>query len=336
MSLDKKPSRMNMRRIAAIASTALLAGSLALAAPVAAGAAQPGNAPAAQESKHRQSAEQTDTRRLVMYYQTQYHQGKYVSPMAMVQRQTGLTDLIVGAIHVNETPGEIRLNDDLPSDAKFNKMWDELDDMQDSGVDVIGMLGGAARGTFERLDLGSFDTYYPHLRNMVEKYDLDGLDLDVEEDMSLPGVINLIDHLKADFGDGFIITLAPVATALKGGTSISGFNYDELYAARGADIEWFNTQFYCGWGSLETTAGYDAIMDYGVYPAEKVVAGTLTDPSLCNRGFVEVDKLAKTVNELSKKYPGFGGVMGWEYFTSQPGGLKHPWKWAKIITQAMR
>lgn len=327
-------STPNFKRIGAIASKALLATTLAFAAPLAANAAsaQPTSVATAQDSK---SQIGTENRRTVLYYQTQYHQGEYVSPLPMLQRQSGLSDLIVGAIHVNETPGEIRLNDDLPADAKFNQMWDELGTMQDAGVNVIGMLGGAARGTFERLDLATFDTYYPHLRNMVAKYKLDGLDLDVEEDMSLPGVINLIDQLKADFGDDFIITLAPVATALKGGRSISGFNYDELYAARGADIAWFNTQFYCGWGSLETTAGYDAIMDYGVYPAEKVVAGTLTDPSLC-RGFVEVDTLAKTVKELSDKYPGFGGVMGWEYFTSQPGGTKQPWKWAKIITKAMR
>lgn len=326
--------KQNLGRITAIASTALLAGTLALAAPLAANAGTPAAAPAA-TTQQSASGEGTETRRTVLYYQTQYHGGTYVSPLPMVQRQTGLTDLIVGAIHVNETPGEIRLNDDLPADAKFDTMWDELGTMQDQGVDVIGMLGGAARGTFDRLDLDTFDTYYPHLRDLVETYGLDGLDLDVEEDMSLPGVINLIDQLKADFGEDFIITLAPVATALKGGTSISGFNYDELYAARGADIEWFNTQFYCGWGTLETTAGYDAIMEYGVYPADKVVAGTITDPSLC-RGFVEVDTLAKTVSELSNKYPGFGGVMGWEYFTSQPGGTEKPWKWAEIITKAMR
>ena len=89
--------------------------------------------------------------------------------------------------------------------------------MQDVGVKVLGMLGGAAQGSFQRLDRsdGEFEAYYVPLRDMVRRHNLDGLDLDVEEPMSLNGIIRLIDRLKTDFGPEFLITLAPVATALR-------------------------------------------------------------------------------------------------------------------------
>ena len=78
------------------------------------------------------------------------------------------------------------------------------------------MLGGAARGTFALLDGSdaSFETHYRPLRDFLRTHTLDGLDLDIEEPMSLASVVRLIDRLRADFGPGFLITLAPVAMAL--------------------------------------------------------------------------------------------------------------------------
>ena len=107
------------------------------------------------------------------------------------------------------------------------------------------MLGGAAKGTFSRLDRDdrAFDLYYSPLRDMVRRYDLDGLDLDVEEEMSLQGVIRLIDTLKADFGDSFLITLAPVAFGLQGMDHLSGFDYEVLEMMRGQCIACYNNQF---------------------------------------------------------------------------------------------
>ena len=90
------------------------------------------------------------------------------------------------------------------------------------------MVGGAAPGSFTRLDT-EFDTYYPRLRDYITTYGLDGVDLDVEQPMSLAGMERLIDALRADFGRHFVITLTPVAPALSGGGNLSGFDYDALY-----------------------------------------------------------------------------------------------------------
>ncbi|MEV6795749.1 glycosyl hydrolase family 18 protein [Streptomyces sp. NPDC051320] len=278
-------------------------------------------------------ASATTGKRVVVYYQTQFDNGSYVSPRALTDHATGVTDVIAGAIHLNDD-GSVTLNDTSPDDPKFDQMWSDLSAMQGQGVHVLGMLGGAAVGSFQRLDT-DFDTYYPKLKNVVSSHHLDGIDLDVEEQMSLPGVERVIDQLHSDFGAGFLVTLAPVATALNGGGNLSGFGYDALYRDRADAISWFNAQFYCGWGSLQNTGGYEGVIDHGVVPPSKVVAGTLTNAANCGSGYVPMDTLKSTVAGLSDEYPDFGGVAGWEYFNSDPGGTAAPWEWAADMSAAM-
>ncbi|POX36336.1 chitinase [Streptomyces sp. Ru73] len=275
-------------------------------------------------------------RRLALYYQTQYTNGTYVSPLGLTEHGTGATHVLVAAVHLNDVNGPyapVHLNDDPPEAAKFDAMWRDLKTMQGQGVRVLAMLGGAAPGSFRRLDT-EFGTYYPLLRDFLRRYALDGVDLDVEEDMSLAGIVRVIDALRADFGPDFLITLAPVASALAGGGNLSGFDYEQLYRHRGGDIAWFNAQFYNGWGSLASTRDYDAVVRRGLIPAAKVVAGALTSPDNGN-GHVGLATLKKTVGALRTKYSGFGGVAGWEYFNSQPGGTDAPWQWAAEVSTAL-
>ncbi|RZS32377.1 hypothetical protein EV193_11210 [Herbihabitans rhizosphaerae] len=138
---------------------------------------------------------------------------------------------------------------------------------------------------------------------MIKTYGLNGADLDVEEDMSLAGIERVIDALRTDFGDGF---------------------RDK--------IDWYNAQFYCGWGTLDSTAGYDKIIERRAFPANKVVTSSITHPDLC-QGYVDIETTLKnTVQALIGRYSDFGGVAGWEYFTSNPGGTAKPWEWAKLIS----
>ena len=200
------------------------------------------------------------------------------------------------------------------------------------------MLGGAAKGSFTRLDLDdtTFEAYYCPLRDLIRERSLDGLDLDVEEPMTLAGIIRLIDRLKQDFGAAFIITLAPVAAALMSERpehNLSGFSYEALEVMRGAQIAWYNTQFYCGWGDLSNTGGYDYIVRRG-FPASKVVVGVVTNPGN-GSGWVELDKLREVLITLKQRYSNFGGIMGWEYFNSLPGDRARPWEWAAFMTKSL-
>lgn len=201
------------------------------------------------------------------------------------------------------------------------------------------MLGGAAKGSFTRLDQDAttFEAYYIPLRDLIRERGLDGLDLDVEETMTLGGIVGLIDRLKADFSDDFIITLAPVAAALMSERlehNLSGFSYEALEVMRGKQIAWYNTQFYCGWGNLTNTAGYDYIVQRG-FPARKVVVGLVTNPAN-GSGWVPFVVLQEVLRLLKLRYPDFGGVMGWEYFNSLPGDTARPWEWAAYMTAHLR
>ncbi|KAF1912006.1 glycoside hydrolase superfamily [Ampelomyces quisqualis] len=264
--------------------------------------------------------------RLIVYHQTIHDpQGNPHSLLPLLTNNTGITHVIVAAIHLNAEPGNITLNDHRPDDKRFDQLWGEVAWLQGSGVKVLGMLGGAAKGSFAQLsgDDHSFEAHYTPLHALLRTHKLNGLDLDVEEETSLHTMTRLIARLRADFGTPFIITLAPVATALLPDPSrhLSGFSYAALEGALGADIAWYNTQFYCGWGDARSTAWYDAIVRAGWAP-EKIVLGVVTSPAN-GAGFVDAQRLRDTCARLRARYRGvgrgFGGVMGWEYFNAGEG-----------------
>lgn len=291
--------------------------------------------------------------RIILYQQTHHQHEKPVSliPLLTAEQPPSITHLILAAIHINISPPALALNDHQPDHPRFTQLWDEVLALQDSGIKVMCMLGGAAQGSFARLDYDpselaslpsalpsgtssrlsspkNFAKYYSPLRDFIRTHDLQGIDLDVEEETSLPGMIHLIDRLRADFGAAFIITLAPVVTALvRGMKHLSGFDYFELDRLRGKEIDWYNVQFYNGWGHLEqafpTATGraegwYDQVVGREGWTPERLVVGLLTNPSHGGSGYVGWDVIARRLGELLDRYPGFGGVMGWEYWGAVP------------------
>jgi chitinase len=282
------------------------------------------------------------TSRIIYYYQTQFHSGKHVSLLPILQHDTGVTHVIIAAIHLNDKDsqaGEVSLNDDAYDAPKFTVVWQEVQLLQNNGVRVLGMLGGAAQGSYMKLDGNAqgFERAYKPLYEMVKRTGIDGLDLDVEEAMSLGGIIRLIVRLKSDFGPNFIITLAPVRTALVNRQNLSGFDHLTLEKGLGQYISWYNTQFYCGWGDMASPEGFEEIMNYG-WPPNKVVIGLVTNPANCG-GWVADEPLRKALIYLKKKYPDLGGVAGWEYFNSVTG--RHPeegkpWAWAQLIKSILQ
>jgi len=279
--------------------------------------------------------------KVVLYAQT-HHQpnnGPPVSLLPLITNNTGVTHIIIAAIHLNDGPS-ITLNDDHPDHDKFGTLWGEVAWCQASGVKVLCMLGGAAKGSFARLDgdnTASFEAHYAPLRDMMRKHNLDGIDLDIEEPTSMPGTIRLIDRLRADFGPSFLITLAPVATALLiGQPHLSGptFNYHVLEQMRGHEIAWYNAQFYNGWGDCSTTFWYEAIVGTGWKP-EKVVVGLLTNPTNGPSGYVALQDIDRVLTVARSRHRNFGGVMGWEYFNALPGDRAKPWEWAAHMSRVL-
>lgn len=192
--------------------------------------------------------------RLVIYFQTTHDSnGDPISMLPLItELDIALTHLIVCSFHINYG-SEIHLNDYPPSYPLFSTLWNETLVMKDAGVKVMGMIGGAAPGSFDTLTLDStddatFEHYYGQLRDAVAQYGLQGMDLDVEQYMSQAGITRLVARLHADFGDDFVITLAPVASALSNQGNLSGFDYETLEAdartVSGQDmIDFYNAQF---------------------------------------------------------------------------------------------
>lgn len=90
--------------------------------------------------------------RLVAYIQTfRSVDGGPLSLLPLLQEHTGVTHILLSAVHLNEQPGDITLNDNHPNDPMYDTLWSEVKQLQDGGIKVMMMLGGAARGTFERL-----------------------------------------------------------------------------------------------------------------------------------------------------------------------------------------
>lgn len=211
-----------------------------------------------------------------------------------------MTHVTVATIHLDATSGNIKLNDDPYTASKYNVLWSEVRSLQAAGITVLGMLGGAVQGSFGLLDGddASFNHSYSPLREMLAATGFNGIDLDVEEPMSLSGIVRLIGRLKNDFGSNIIVTLAPVATALrKKKDKLSGLDYEGLEKISGTEISWCNTQFYCGWGSMADTVDYDNIIPH-TWPHEKVVAAVLTNQKNCN-GWMPDAVLFTTLKEGS-------------------------------------
>lgn len=183
-----------------------------------------------------------------------------------------------------------------------------------------------------------FESYYLPLAALVRRHSLQGLDLDIEEPIPLTTISRLLRRLRADFGPSFLISLAPVATALLGPAfpHLSGFSHFELEAAHAPLVDWYNTQLYNNWGDASSTAWYDAIVAAGWRP-ERVVLGVVTNPGN-GAGHVTLEALAEVCRVLRARYPGFGGVMGWEYFNSgmERGEARGPWEWAGVLGRCVR
>ncbi|KAJ4291252.1 hypothetical protein N0V88_006253 [Collariella sp. IMI 366227] len=272
--------------------------------------------------------------RLVLYHQTTHTNNSHpISILPLISNpRIALSHLIVAAFHVNPN-GTIHLNDHPPSHPHYDTLWQETRALQSAGVKVLGIVGGAARGSFTKHTFDStrtctFEKAYALLHNTVTTYDLDGLDLDVEEPMSLRGIIRLVRRLRTDFGPDFLITLAPVATALvrtntqavercrrgargREGANLSGFSYFFLNHDVGQHISFYNVQFYNGFGTVSCSADsntntsntFDEIVDAGWDP-RKIVIGQLTSPGNGGCGFVEHEELRKAVGVMRKSTMG--------------------------------
>jgi hypothetical protein len=191
--------------------------------------------------------------------------------------------------------------------------------------------------------------------------------------MSLDAIQRVIKQLKDDIGPDFIISLAPVYTAMLPRSSsfygittrklnatllpepdpimrafcaarnvatrrnLSGFDYVELESSwAGKLISFYNVQFYNGWGDPCERGAYARMINAG-WNSEKLVLGVLTNPGN-GHAHRRVNELVPVIQELRRTLGDkFGGVMGWEYFNAlhEEKHSEGPWEWVKAIGEAL-
>lgn len=89
--------------------------------------------------------------RLIQYVQTFTQQGdpsKQLSLLPLAQEKLPITHVILAALHVNAAAGDITLNDLDPAAEFYQSVWSDVKVLQQHGIKVLVMLGGAARGSY--------------------------------------------------------------------------------------------------------------------------------------------------------------------------------------------
>ena len=97
------------------------------------------------------------TPRLITYVQTFNDQDNQpLSLLPLLNENTGITHVILASLHLNDPPGNIALNDNPPNSSVFDQVWSDVKTLQQNGIKVMALLGGAAQGSYQRLS-GSDD-----------------------------------------------------------------------------------------------------------------------------------------------------------------------------------
>ena len=175
---------------------------------------------------------------------------------------------------------------------------------------------------------------------MLREHNIQGLDIDIEESVPISMPLRLLRQLNDDLGTDFILTMAPVASALlRNGSGLHGFPQKDMddqavepARPNGKLVSWYNAQFYNGWGDASSTAMYDQIISEGGWAADRIVMGVLTNPGDGGSGFVKLPTLKSVVGSLGAKHAAFGCAVGWEYWAAGTGdGMQYPWMWVKEL-----
>ena len=261
------------------------------------------------------------SQKIIYYYQT------FTGLQPILSKKTPTTHIIVSSIHFGKDAKQpyIHLNDFKPDDKKFTSVWKECQEATDKGITIMIMVGGAG-GAYEVL-FSNFDLYYPMLKQLIEtKPFIKGVDLDIEEGVSLTNVKKLINQLTKDFGTDFIITMAPISSSLTTDyPGLGGFRYKDLIqnSGEGKMINWLNGQFY-----FQYTKGcFENCVENG-YDPKKIVCGMISSIS-------NFDEALNQLKLIKKTYPDFGGVFVWEYFNCPPDRT-HPEKWSEMIEKQFK
>ena len=260
----------------------------------------------------------TNNNKIIYYYQT------FSSLTPLIEEELNNVYVYVSSLHFGKDIRGSYLNLNNTSPDSQVDVLEDLEKASIAGITILVMLGGAG-GAYGAL-FSDFNYYYVLLYNFLKKYPfIQGIDLDVEEVTSIEDIEKLVNQLDKDFGTDFIITMAPIESAMSSDSpGLGSFSYKELYhSSVGNRINWFNVQCY----NLFTEDVYSSIIENG-YPVEKITFGMLGDNVNPNNFPAAVEEIKTTIS----KYPNMNGVCLWEYGDTRID----PLVWGKTINRIFK
>lgn len=276
----------------------------------------------------------SQTNRVVTYF-TSFNNGteheiyNYVPLRPIVDEQTGITDVLLFVCDIHDTYPYVTVGGYAPDNTTGlgPTFWEDVSYLRNNSVNVLASFGGYESDMFLILE-SNFTFYYDQLRDFFKAYpQLSGIDLDVEPSTNTltsyatgETTLKLLKSLDRDFGSEFQVSMAPIADDLTGQYNpqfFSGFNYNILdQMARdehGAPIiNWFNGQFYNGYGNCNNGSTYNQTIFYGDWDPSRVVFLVASSNGVAS-GWCPLEQVAGVAAGLAANYSNFGGVGGYDY-----------------------
>lgn len=260
--------------------------------------------------------------KIIYYYQTFVGLDKIINDNHNVVTHIHLSSIHFG-LDDNAKP-YIHLNNNDPRDQKFDSVWNDLKKCKEKGIKIVLMVGGAG-GAYQVM-FSKYATYRNMLFNIVDKYRdiIDGLDLDIEEPVTLDNIQMLINDIHLEYGNDFIISMTPLTASLTTDEpGMGGFSYKDLYISDvGKYITYFNVQCY----ETFSVDNHNDMIKNG-YPADMINMGMISSMNL--------NAVLDTIKQIVSGDNMLAGVYNWEYFDSPPDAEKNPAQWSKEIYKAI-
>ena len=255
------------------------------------------------------------------YFHLMQNTGPYTPLLPLLTEKSGVTDVLLFVCDLHDNAPYLTVGGEPPDNSTFlGPLWNETAQLQAGGINVLASFGGYSPDMFLLLEY-NFDFYYPILRDFLKQYKLSGVDFDIEPSTGTltsyatgESIVKLLKAIRNDFGPDFLVTLAPVADDLTNVQAFySGFNYQLLDAAAVDDngdkiIDFFNAQFYSGYGYCNTTETYDQAVAAGFAP-ERIVMLVPADSNDADP-FCDISTLEGVATKLARNYSTSFGGMG--------------------------
>ena len=254
--------------------------------------------------------------KVIFYYQTfKTQNNELISLDSILYNDSPVTHIHVASIHfgLDDNKPYIHLNNRDPYNEYFDNVWKTINKAYLKGKTIVAMIGGAGGG-YSSL-FSDFEVYYKLLYDFLkDKSYITGIDIDVEEICDINNIKKLINRITNDFGENYIISVAPVQSSLSNDVpGMGGFCYKDLIKSKeGSYIDYINCQAYNDY----TLNALDAIINNS-YKVENIVMGMISG-----------QEYKSELEKMVRKYGGqFGGIFIWEYYNTIPS----PKEWTKIV-----